>query len=312
MFSAFHAEKLSRRVLLAAAGAFLGAPPLAAQTGAPPLRFGLSEGVVAGMNINDARAAMRVWLRRVAGDLQVQLALVPEVFESFERIESQLRQGGLDAVGIDMIEYRQLARLLSSRCVVVPAQRDPLSYVVLVKQGAGIKTIAGLRGRRLMMLTSQHARLAPHWLSTLLHAQENSEPAHFFSSVTAKGKPSQVILPVFFGQADACVVTRHGFLTMGELNPQVTARLDPIAQSPQVVAMLYAFRRDVDEAGLQKTLQILGSVPQSAAGRQLLALFQFDRLEARGLDSLKDSLAILDEAAKIGRQHPPSAAEWGL
>jgi ABC-type phosphate/phosphonate transport system substrate-binding protein len=60
----------------------------------------------------------------------------------------------------------------------------------------------------------------------------------FFTTIKRASKPSQVLLPVFFGQADACVTTASTFALMAELNPQIEKRLAVVKRSPELVSLL--------------------------------------------------------------------------
>ena len=64
------------------------------------------------------------------------------------------------------------------------------------------------------------------WLSTILEEGHCGSSDQFFGSVTTDTKVSRVVLPVFLGQADACLTSKAGFDTMCELNPQVAK--DPL------------------------------------------------------------------------------------
>ena len=55
-------------------------------------------------------------------------------------------------------------------------------------------------------------------------------------------KPSQAILPVFFKQAEAALVTRATFDTAVELNPQLGAALRTLSRSPQLIPAVAAVR----------------------------------------------------------------------
>lgn len=290
--------RFTRRALPGVLAAGCVRAGLQAQTGQVAMRFGISESVVSDMNIHDARAAMQVWLRRIGNDLHMRLDHVPQVFDSFDRIAAQIRQGELDAVGCDILEYRKLSRWLNKRWVIVPSQKEPLSYVLLARAAAGVGRVAELKGRRIAILAAPSACLAPLWLSNLLHEERQGEPAQFFSEVVRKPKASQVILPTFFGQTDACLATRLGYRTLCELNPQVAVQLRLVAASPEVVSMVYAFSDKVDAQALDRTLRVLSDVPGSAAGRQVLTLFQFEKLEARSTAVLQSSLAILEQAER--------------
>ena len=75
------------------------------------------------------------------------------------------------------------------------------------------------------------------------------------------------------------MVTRRGFETLAELNPQVGKDLRVLATSPEVVATVFCFRADYDSPVMDKLIAGLRELHLSAAGRQVLTVFQSDRLE---------------------------------
>lgn len=66
--------------------------------------------------------------------------------------------------------------------------------------------------------------LGPEWLDGLLAAEGRGPMGSFFGPAAWETKFSQSVLPVFFGNAEACLTSRRGFETMGEMNPQVGKR----------------------------------------------------------------------------------------
>lgn len=298
-FGPYH-RQCDRRSALAAmlAGCAL---PAKSQSSLATLRFGLCESLAADVNISDARAAMLVWLKRIGTDLRLNLMYPPQVFEAFPRIAAQLRQGSLDAAALTIFEYRQVAEWLHPNEFIVAARQGESGYVVLAQADSEVSSLAQLRGRRLVLTNNLSCSLAPAWLSNLLQGEGWETADRHFLSVKKVPKSSQAILPVFFGQAEACLVTNHSFLTMGELNPQVPRRLRVIASSPPVVTVVYGFHRALSPQTIGQTRQALAAVPGSAAGRQVLTMFQSDRLEMVGAGRLASSLAILDEAERRER-----------
>jgi hypothetical protein len=62
----------------------------AADSGAP-LRLAISESLVADVNVNDARAAMLAWIKRMESDFDVKVDLDPRVFNPTEEILRRAR-----------------------------------------------------------------------------------------------------------------------------------------------------------------------------------------------------------------------------
>lgn len=267
------------------------------------VRFCISESLVGDVNVNDARAALRVWIARVSRDLNLGVETNPNIFETRHEILDRVRKGTVDCVAINVLEYRSMAELLDSSHIVAQDSSAPPQYVILVKQGAAAQSLADLRGRRLIMLNTPQTCVAPAWLSWLLRQIKLDEVDRFFGAVTRESKASRVILPVFFGQADACLTTSQSLKTMSELNPQVGKQLRPLATSSEIVATFYAFRKAYRGPMRDKLVTVLSGLRASPSGQQLMTLFQFDGLVLRSTDCLKGALSVLEseERARLRR-----------
>lgn len=297
-------SRLSRRQAMAACAAACSLlTPAAAQQRSGSVRFGISDSLTGQMNLGDARAAMQVWLKRISQDVGLTLVYPPSVFEPFASLAAALRNGDLDGLIANIFEYRQVRNFLDRSTVIVPVQKDNLRYVLLTRAEEHQQNVAALRGRKLILLDNLYTNLAPAWLANLLEDEVHQQADSFFASVTKKEKANHAILPVFFGQADACLVTSHAFLTLCELNPQVALRLKPVATSPEVATMLWCFSRNADSDRLRRLTRIIEGIADTPVGRQVMTLFQCDRLASRPAEFLQHSLAILaraEQRKKVG------------
>ena len=273
---------------------------LAATDGDAPVRLAISESLVTDVNMNDARAAMLIWIKRMMVDLNVAIEFNPKVFDTTEEILSRVRGGKLDAVALNVVEYRQVADMLDSSQVVAQAGSAALEqYILLAKRNSGIRQVSNLRGCRLCTLKTPKMCVAPAWLSTILDEGHLGPSEQFFGSVIVDTKVSRVVLPVFFGQADVCLTTKRGFDTMCELNPQVAADLTVIASSPAMVVSFYVFRKNYHSVHRERLIRALSGLLTTAAGRQLATLFQFNEMVVRDGSCLASALGVLDAAEVV-------------
>jgi ABC-type phosphate/phosphonate transport system substrate-binding protein len=271
---------------------------LAADGGAP-VRLAISESLVADVNLNDARAAMMIWLNRMMSDLKVVVELNPKVFETTEEILRRARGSQLDCVALNVVEYRQIAGVLDPSHVIAeggaPGQEQ---YLLLARRNSGIQHLGELRGRRLCMLKAPKMCVAPDWLSTILDEGHFGPSEQFFGSVATDSKASRVVLPVFFGQTDACLTSKRSFDTMCELNPQVAKDLTVIASSPVMVVTFYIFHRNYHGLSRERFAKVYSDLPNSAAGRQLATLFQFENLVVKDIACLAPAMGVLAAAER--------------
>ena len=301
-----------RRALAWGLGAWNWLPRALAAAGAgTPVRLAISESLVADVNLNDARAAMQIWVKRIAQDMKVVVEFNPKVFDTSEEILRRTRSGQLDTVALNIVEYRHVANLLDASQIVAESfTQGPEQYVILVKRDSGIQKLGDLRGRRLILLKNPKMCVASAWLSTLLDEGHHGETEQFFGSVTTETKPSRVVLPVFFGQTDGCLTSKRGYDTMCALNPQVGKDLRALATSAPMVVSFYVFRKNFQDAIREKFLKAIANVRATPAGRQLAMLFQFDELKVQDSSCLASALSVLDAADRArGRRGAASRKE---
>ncbi len=82
------------------------------------------------------------------------------------------------------------------------------------------------------------------WLDVELARAGLPAAEYFFDPMAHVGKVSEVLLPVFFGKEDACLVTQKVFDIMAELNPQISRQLKIVAASKGYIPGFLAFRKN--------------------------------------------------------------------
>jgi ABC-type phosphate/phosphonate transport system substrate-binding protein len=195
-------------------------------------------------------------------------------------LRKTLVEGKADMVGMTSDEYLRLR----NQVVMEPAftstnGRDPFHQVVLlVRRDAGIRNLAGLRGKRLTLSTDQAKTIHLTWLETLLMKEGVREVRDFFSAVKEGRSPSAAVLPVFFQQADACLTTQQAFDVVRELNPQIGADLAVLARSQDITSGVIVYRPDFDVLMKEKISRFLDGLEKDPRGLQVLKMFRMSKL----------------------------------
>lgn len=260
-----------------------------------PFRIGFSSASFSEVNENDARAAVRVWAQALAKERGIPADPQSRTLKGVEEMAAALTNHLIDAVNLTAVEYWQLRRRVALDQCVVGVQGDSIheEYLLLVHRDSGIERLGDLQGRSLAVLQSPRTALASMWLETLVLNGGFGVLSNFVSRVSFTPKTTKAVLPVFFRQVDACVVTKRGFETMVELNPQTGRQLKTLAISPSFVPFLFSFRADYTAPIRKKIVAEIGKWHTSPAGRQILTIFQIDRLEERPVSCLDPTLALL-------------------
>jgi ABC-type phosphate/phosphonate transport system substrate-binding protein len=265
------------------------------------LRVGFSKSMFSDVNENDVKAAMKVWVQVLMKEHGLPLDPQISVLSGLEEISRALRGKLLDAISLTTDEYWALENEMKSSHAVVGEFDGHVTeeYVLLVHRESGIERIGDLRGRTIAFFLNQRMSLASAWLDTLLVKAGMERASKHFSRITQMNKLPRVILPVFFHQNDACVVTRRGFKTMSELNPQVGQQLKIIASSPELVPAAFFFRGDFSHSIRDKALAELEKIHTSPAGQQALTVYQSGRLEVHPISILNSAFELLDSHRRL-------------
>lgn len=163
-------------------------------------------------------------------------------------------------------------------------------YVIVTYKKDKIQNIEQLQSKRLIMNIKGSNAVPKVWLDTLLLEKTLPSCETFFSTIKRVGKSTQAILPVFFKQADVCLVPKTDLDIAMELNPQLKTNLKILHQSPGynriIVCVQNAFYKKYGDL-LSDTIEVANSTKQ---GQQLFTLFRIKKLspfENTHLDNIK-------------------------
>lgn len=261
------------------------------------LRVGFSASMFGSVNNNDAIAAIRAWSQIFMDEEDISSVPRPQILGSMVEIEAALKSGTLDYVSLTTVEYDYVRNLLPAKTITVGVRSGSLSekYLLLVSRDSGIESLEDLRGKSLRLITGPRLTLLSAWLDVALMQKGLAPTVAFFGTVKWGETMGKTLLPVFFGQADACVITRSGFDTMTELNPQIGRKLSVIAQSDPLIPTMFCFTRYVDKDIQEKVAREITRWHLTTAGRQCLMIFQTDSIEMHPVSVLSLTLDLLAE-----------------
>lgn len=264
------------------------------------LRFRLviSEGVIgAEVNESDANVAMQAWRDAVARQVGLQIDVH---VANLARLVHEVRENQVDGFTLTTPEFIAVQNYSSPTIVMDAANsKGGDEYLLLVHDEGGIRSLADLRHKLVNVYDNREMSLANFWLENLLAAANLGTPPEFFGRVAIHNKLSPVVLPVYFRQADACLVTRRGFATMSELNPQLGRKLRILCSSPKLITSFMAFHKDCPPAKRQQLQSALASLHKTAAGQQALTLFESGQLVMGDYSLLRTTLDLVKDHDRL-------------
>ncbi len=264
-------------------------------------RIGFSTSVFGEVNENDAIAAVRVRAQVIVRDRGIPADPHPVIFRNVAEISVALEKRKVDCINLTTSEYVSIREQVSQDSIVAGVISDSITeeYLLIAHRQSGIESLKELRGLTLGMLQSSSACLAPAWLDTLLAKEKLGRADDFFKHVFPAANVGKAVLPVFFRRMDACVATRKGFGTMVELNAQTGRQIEIVAASPPFVPTVFCFRKDCDSPLRNRVMGEIKRWHLSPPGRQIVTIFQTDRLEEHPVDCLDSALELLAQYRKL-------------
>jgi hypothetical protein len=180
--------------------------------------------------------------------------------------------------------------------------------ILLIRADGAADELGRFESGRLKILSGIYGDVGRIWLSTALMQEGFPECQVFFDSIEAVDKPSNAILPVFFGQAEACLVTRSSFTNAAELNPQIGRQLKILASSPGFVLHIMCFRREYETEHKNVIMETANLLEEDPTGNQILLLFNTKKLVEFDPRRIEPVEKLLDEYNSLKAQRKKHAA----
>ena len=249
------------------------------------------------VDINDAFVAIKVWTQEINKRMNLGMEPNPKLYTDIDDLLKNLQKDDVSMVICNTVEYLQNKARLPIKPVLVDPNED--SFILLVRNKDKINSMAELRSKKLNVYVGTNANLANIWLEVALKESKLGDTETFFSDIKNGTTPSQVILSVFFGQSDVCMVKKSAFVTMSELNPQVGKSLKVIQTSVPFIDGMACFTDNFLTKNISsKVLKAAYDVDKYPSGQQIFSLLrtrQVSPFKEEYLESTKNLLKRYNE-----------------
>jgi phosphonate transport system substrate-binding protein len=240
------------------------------------LTIGYSIKSLPDLDIKDVTAALDLWVKELSNE--VGFTAESLIYRDMNLFREDLKSGKVDMGIAQTVDFFSLEKETKITPAIAKIKEGKLTdkYLLLVHKDSDCSSIKDLKKKKLAILANTDFGLL--FLNNLLVSNNLPKVHNFFSVIEEKKKPSQVILPVFFKQMEACITTEKSFKLMAELNPQVGAKLKVLASSPEIIETVSFFRKDYKDTLKQEIIKHSKNLKNYVRGEQILLLFQVDEL----------------------------------
>jgi hypothetical protein len=256
-----------------------------------PLKMGFYLPAIREASLADLKVSLTVWADEVSRPYGVKIRT--STYEDMLSMRGALERADLNFINAPGMELAELFRPDDIRQGYARRHHgvdEGLALVVI--KNSGIRSFSGLRGKRLARLSND--RLSQYFLETQCLKVAAMDCQDFLRLLERK-RDIQSVYDVFFGRVDAALVQLATLRTAGELNPQVTARLQVILDWKADALFFGIMTRHTDEHYRSLIINSINEAVKTPRGQQLLELFKTDYLEPVDGDALKPYWTLLRE-----------------
>lgn len=229
------------------------------------------------VNQADAKVASEHLIRKIVEEQGYEYRT--DVLDNHEELFTGLGERRYDFFLIFGYEYLDQRERLGMTPRLVGVREGtgemPLDELLLVARAD--KPLEELRGGRLLFERGS-GRLPFIWLEEELAKRALPEPKAFFATIEEGQGPSHTVLPVFFGKAEACVVSADGYRTMVELNPQLGRQLTVVAASEPLLTTVMCVSGEFREIRSGLIEEVGSRLHERPDGSQILTLMRVEKL----------------------------------
>ncbi len=166
--------------------------------------------------------------------------------ESWEELERTIQLGNAEIFTLHGYELVERARTLNLKPLLLATRngRWQTSFLLLASASSGIQDLQGLRGRTVLVHRDSCGYLVDYWLDSAIAIGTGEQRKNFarYQTVT---QAREAVLPVFFGEADACVVSLAAYQSVLAQNPaQIPQRLTTLLTSKEFPSQVVACHTD--------------------------------------------------------------------
>lgn len=266
---------------------------------------GFTANLFSDVNKADAVASIKVWVDTILTQRGIGLASAPAVYSNASEMKANLLAGEADFVSMVSTEFFEVEQEVELKHFHYTSLNGKITeqYLLLVRRDGPVEGLSDLQGKSLSFVEGARLDLSMIWLETLLLEDERANLDRFFGNRISHEKTSRTVLSVFFGKVDACLVTRGGYETMVELNPQIGKRLKPLQTSPDFIPALLAIRKGFDEHLTNEIVAGLHALDTSVRGKQILTVFRADKLVEGSIKDLALTRQWVEKHALLVGEH---------
>lgn len=262
-----------------------------------PLEMGFYLPAVREANPADLKTSLGIWTEELGRPFGVRVRA--RLYQDIEAMRRDVDAQALDFVNAGGME---IAELFGPDVFLQGYARRPpgggAGLVLLVNKTANVRAFADLRGKRIAR-PSQDRLTETYLESQCLRVW--AVPCQGALTQIEEKREISALHKVFFGQADAALVSVETLNLARELNPQIDSRVVVLQEWRSQGLVFGMLLPHADPAYRSLILRSIDAALKSVRGRQMMELFKTEQLDPVDGEALKPFRALAREYHELQR-----------
>jgi len=240
--------------------------------------FASLENTYTGMNAKESRMVIQSIIQKIFVHKYPEIRLNLDFLAKDAGLIDTLVNKPYDVIATTGLDYLALKERIHLQPLVILSRtyKPTDTFLLVTRKNNTLKTLTGLPERTLIVEAGGED-LAKLWLDIIFEAH-GLPPHHVFFNILHIGaKPIRTVLPVFFGQVDACVVSESALMMINELNPQIKEQLVIRERSAGYINMLLCATDRLEDWARDIVIEETERMHTSPEGQQILTMMKMKR-----------------------------------
>ena len=251
----------------------------------PTLRSGYYLNSFPDISIKDMEASLRFWTTETTKESGVNGETY--VYSNLNKMRTDFYQGKLDFIVASPLVFVNDINLdvLVDGYKLATYGKSLDKLIVVTGIQSRLNHFKNLNHKRLAILSNDP--VSQMFIDTLALEHFGKKAKQVFSTIHHIHQSSLLIYDLFFKKTDVILVYKEAYNLASELNPQIRAQTQIIAELDDIPRGISFFHRRVDPEFRELAISQALKMSDSPRQQQLLALFKSDKIERSTLDDLK-------------------------
>ncbi len=246
------------------------------------LNAGYVTNTTSGVDPRDAKIALSILVKDVIKKYFPRFEAESLLFQNIEAAVQAINSNRIELLTMTATDYITVRDKINADPTYVKSNNNGEvgeKFVLLYKKNKTMgNSLTDLRDKALVTVKGNNDFVSLMWMDTLLNRQRLPLSRTFFRTIKQVDKNSRPVLQVFFGKADVCIVQKEVYEMMTELNPQIKATMNVLAESPAFLLSLTAIRRGV-APGIKKNIAAFSeNIAEDSEGKQIMMIFKSKKI----------------------------------